>query len=171
MGLYHYRNRYFVSMNHRFLSEDPTRFMDGINLYAYVKNDPIYWTDPLGLAKFCKRPLKNTPWLGPASSNPIDDKSNTEISHEQIWFDDNPKENIGFFYDDDGIVRADKGFTRADYVVCGEFYDDDLIRKAIKNVDEQDYSLFGFGPKNKFNCQDWTDVVREEYRKLQKKSK
>ena len=34
----------------RFISEDPIRFRAGINMYGYALNDPVYFTDPTGLA-------------------------------------------------------------------------------------------------------------------------
>jgi RHS repeat-associated protein len=49
-GLYHYRARYYDPQAGRFLSQDPIGFWGGINFYAYVKNNPVKWTDPLGLA-------------------------------------------------------------------------------------------------------------------------
>jgi RHS repeat-associated protein len=49
-GLYYYRSRYYDDTAGRFISEDPIRFKGGINFYAYVKNNPIVHTDPLGLA-------------------------------------------------------------------------------------------------------------------------
>jgi hypothetical protein len=56
--------------------------------------------DPTGLAYFAKRPLKGAPWLGPLSSNPIDDRNNTELAHEQLFFEDGKSPaNIGFFDD------------------------------------------------------------------------
>jgi RHS repeat-associated protein len=50
-GLTYYRARWFDSSQARFLSEDPIGFDGGLNLYAYVENDPIGFTDPLGLNK------------------------------------------------------------------------------------------------------------------------
>jgi len=49
-GLYYYRARYYDPEIGRFLSEDPLGFGGGdANLYAYVGNNPIDRTDPLGL--------------------------------------------------------------------------------------------------------------------------
>jgi RHS repeat-associated protein len=47
-GLYSYRARYYDPRVGRFLSEDPVRFAGGINLYAYVENNPVNRTDPKG---------------------------------------------------------------------------------------------------------------------------
>lgn len=55
-GLYFNRARYYSPALQRFLSEDPAGFGGGINLYAYVDNDPLNWTDPFGLDK-------GNPWL------------------------------------------------------------------------------------------------------------
>jgi RHS repeat-associated protein len=46
--LQHNRNRYYYSAWGQFISEDPTGLEGGINLYAYVGNDPIDFIDPLG---------------------------------------------------------------------------------------------------------------------------
>ena len=49
-GLYHYRARYYAPVLQRFLSEDPIGLNGGdVNLYSYVKNNPIKLIDPLGL--------------------------------------------------------------------------------------------------------------------------
>ena len=51
-GLYYYRARYYSPALQRFISEDPLRLRSGhTNFYTYVSNDPINWTDPLGLEK------------------------------------------------------------------------------------------------------------------------
>lgn len=50
-GLYYYRARYYDPMEGRFLSKDPESFAGGdANLYGYVLNNPINYTDSTGLA-------------------------------------------------------------------------------------------------------------------------
>ncbi len=48
-GLYYYRTRFYHPNLQRFVSEDPIDFAGGLNLYAYVENNPINLTDPSGL--------------------------------------------------------------------------------------------------------------------------
>jgi RHS repeat-associated protein len=51
VGLYYYRARYYDSSAMRFLSEDPLRGQEEINLCAYVKNNPLRFVDPSGLQR------------------------------------------------------------------------------------------------------------------------
>ena len=53
-GLYYNRNRYYNPSTGRFISPDPIGYGDGMNMYAYVGNDPMNATDPMGLAKKSK---------------------------------------------------------------------------------------------------------------------
>jgi RHS repeat-associated protein len=48
-GLYYYRARYYNPSNGTFISEDPTGFSGGLNLYEYSSNSPEVFSDPLGL--------------------------------------------------------------------------------------------------------------------------
>ena len=42
------RNRYLAYKLGRWITRDPLEYKDSFNLYIYVNNDPINWTDPLG---------------------------------------------------------------------------------------------------------------------------
>ena len=57
-GLDFIRARYYSSSEGRFLNTDPIGIPGGLNLYAYVENDPLNNIDPLGLAP---GNLKNLP--------------------------------------------------------------------------------------------------------------
>ena len=48
-GLVNYRNRYYDPSIGRFTQRDPIGMNGGLNLYAYVANNPTNLTDPMGL--------------------------------------------------------------------------------------------------------------------------
>jgi len=48
LWLYYYRARYYDAELWRFISQDPIGIEDDINLYAYVGNNPVNFTDPSG---------------------------------------------------------------------------------------------------------------------------
>ena len=50
LGLYDYRNRFYLPRIGRFLQPDPIGFAGGdLNLYRYCGSDPVNWRDPDGL--------------------------------------------------------------------------------------------------------------------------
>ena len=50
---YYYRARYYNPDTGRFLSEDPIGFLgEDLNMYRYVANSPLVYTDPTGLNTF-----------------------------------------------------------------------------------------------------------------------
>ena len=161
-GLYYYRARYYDPQAGRFTTRDPIGFNGGINQYVYVRNNSVNYIDPNGLAYFAKRPLNGWFWIGTFSCRPggIDDINNTEISHEQLFFEDGKyPPNIGFF--DDGSLKTEPSPTG--YRCRSGHFNDCLMRKAVQNVPLSFYKLLG--PKQS-NCQDWAEAVRQEYNKL-----
>jgi RHS repeat-associated protein len=62
-SLLYYRARFYSAMYQRFISEDPIEFEGGLNLYAYVHNDPISFTDPYGTCE-CSIDVKCRPVHG-----------------------------------------------------------------------------------------------------------
>jgi RHS repeat-associated protein len=55
LGMYHYKARVYSPFLGRFLQTDPVGYGGGINLYAYVFNDPVNATDSSGLTRNCPR--------------------------------------------------------------------------------------------------------------------
>ena len=51
-GLHYNWHRYYDPETGRYISADPIGLRGGINLYAYVQNDPVNAVDPWGLAKY-----------------------------------------------------------------------------------------------------------------------
>jgi RHS repeat-associated protein len=47
-GLYYFRARHYSPMLGRFFQVDPIGYQGGINIYAYVNNDPLNLIDPFG---------------------------------------------------------------------------------------------------------------------------
>ncbi|NNG01408.1 MAG: RHS repeat-associated core domain-containing protein [Desulfobacteraceae bacterium] len=51
-GLYHFHFRKYDPVTGVWTTEDPIRVAGGINLYGYVRNDPVNWIDFFGLDPF-----------------------------------------------------------------------------------------------------------------------
>ncbi len=51
-GLHYNWNRYYDPASGRYVEKDPIGLFGGINLFSYVKNNPLIWNDPAGLVKW-----------------------------------------------------------------------------------------------------------------------
>ncbi len=68
-GLYFYRARYYSPELGRFISHDPLGFVDGMNMYEFVRGNPGTYTDPYGrnaaAVDILEEVAKNVQALGP----------------------------------------------------------------------------------------------------------
>ena len=168
-ALYDYRARIVSPDLGRFLQPDPLGYIDGLNLYAYVSNNPLNWIDPWGLFHFGSRPLSDGTfyWIHGLSKNFSYDWVNLEISHEHGFYDDAEGGNVG--YGPEGVFTEDP--QGKNYRYDNKYYDDEIMRQAVENVNNsgkfspENYSVI-LKSKKKHNCQDYCTAIRREYKRL-----
>lgn len=163
-----YPRRPYLPWLGRFGTNDPIEEQGGVNLYAFVANNPINWVDPFGLAYFAYRSLDSFSGklIGVWGSKPgsEDDTKNTVTAHEQIFFEDGkPPGNLGYF--DDNTVRPDKSKLKYE-LAHSSGWNDCVMRKAVAAVKPKPFCLLEKKGKEKYNCQDFSGAVRSEYQKL-----
>lgn len=180
-GLHYNRWRYYSPTMGRYTRPDPLgERRAGTGGYSYAGNGPGRFIDPSGLAFFMKRPLASggPDWLHSLLADAISgggfEEDNLEATHENLFYTDGLSSidkpgNVGFFAE--GGVRPDlqplangssPGPTYLPETRDGE-YNDCVMRRAQSLVVAKPYSLFG--PKQ-YNCQDYADALRGEYRRL-----
>ena len=114
-GLSYYRARYYDPTSGRFLQEDPISFLGGdFNLYAYVRNNPLRYTDALGLAprkpNHASFPDYNLPGGYGARVDPFNTSGGSSF---EIHVCDAAGNEIGVYGPDGWINKHGKGIPTA----------------------------------------------------------
>jgi len=102
-GLWHYRNRMYSSQLGRFLQRDPAGYVDGVNLYAYVRNNPIAFADAFGLNRANTGALLGGPNL-PAFAQPTNPVINS-ITPQRRLNNAVPIDSIGNFNQWENLIN------------------------------------------------------------------
>jgi RHS repeat-associated protein len=82
VGLYHFMYCSYSPRLGRWMQRDPLRYIDGVNLYSYVGNIPLYFTDPYGLVSGTKNHIYPL-YLGGHPDQPLRD--HPEEKHHKIF--------------------------------------------------------------------------------------
>ena len=128
---------------------------------------------PDTVCRFGKRTLDKMSWLAPLVNNPIGDRLNLELRHEQLFFVSGTRVVDDIGYGDDGkrFSEADFGkpirslddMTKGGYWFVGRTYPAAVMREALRR--QQDGYYYNFLSNQ---CQDWADRLKRQAERVER---
>jgi RHS repeat-associated protein len=168
IGLDYHRARYYDPASSRFVSEDPLGLRAGINLYRYVDDNPITYTDPFGLeVLMCTAPLESLAplpswprWIGGGGARSGPDIWGNPLYHQFVCVNQNGRivcggqTRSGRLWSPGTATHDDPTNPRAH---CRQIAPDDrcLERCFLNGLAGPRPSYGPFGPG--VSCQEWAD--------------
>lgn len=123
--------------------------------------------------RFGKRDLDGMSWLAPLVNNPVGDRLNLELRHEQLFFIDGDRVTRDVGYSEKGtrFSEADYGkpieslddLKANGYWLAGRTWEPEVMCEALdRQQDGSYYSIFSN------QCQDWVDRLKRTARRVEK---
>jgi uncharacterized membrane protein HdeD (DUF308 family) len=127
---------------------------------------------PETFCRFGKRTLDKMSWLAPLVNNPIGDRLNLELRHEQLFFicGDRVVDDIGYSEKGTRFSEADFGkpiqslddMTKKGYWLVGRTFRAEVMREALRR--QQDGHYYNFLSNQ---CQDWADRLKRTAERIE----
>ncbi len=125
-GLYYYYHRYYHPGIGRFTTEDPIGFEGGINLYRFVENNPVNFTDLYG---FKPSPMKSVSCI--KALKELSDLCKDGNDKFKEGCKSVKKESEDKMYDEDKLAESDTPYMSNDQVRRGKSF----ISCALKYIE------------------------------------